>query len=152
VQGRRARAKLAGGGAEARRACDMCDTCHALWALLRKQISHLPLKLSRDLIWDGGLIADRPSLALPRTQRRLRRRRPRQRQPRHPRQMSASVLRNLKTPPLGRTLGPPERLRRSNSLSHLYGGAVVARRATTEVKFLRASGDSRFDPSPDKRL
>jgi len=36
-------------------------------------------------------------------------------------------------PPLGRTLGPPERLRRSNSLSYLYGGAVVARRATTVV-------------------
>jgi len=74
-----------------------------------------------------------PSLAWPRTQRRLRRRRPRQRQPRHPRQMSASALRNLKNPPLGRTLGPPERLWRSNSFSYLYGGAVVARRATTEV-------------------
>jgi len=34
-----ARAKLAGGGAEARRARDTCDACHALWliwALLRK--------------------------------------------------------------------------------------------------------------------
>ena len=29
-------------------------------------------------------------------------------------------------PPLGRTLGPPERLRRSNSSSYLYGGSVAA--------------------------
>ena len=36
-------------------------------------------------------------------------------------------------PPLGRTLGPPERLRRSTSSSHLHGGAVAARRADTEV-------------------
>ena len=54
------------------------------------------------------------------------RRRPRQRLPRHPRQMSASAWRNLNPPPIGRTLGPPERLRRSNSFDYLYGGAVVS--------------------------
>ena len=43
-----ARAKLAGGGAEARGARDTCDTCHARWALLRKHISHIPFKLFRD--------------------------------------------------------------------------------------------------------
>jgi len=75
----------------------------------------------------------RPGLALPRTQRRPRRRRPRQRQPRWPRQLSASALRNLKIPPLGRTLGPDERLRRSNSSSYLFGGSVAPRRATTEL-------------------
>jgi len=53
-----ARAKLAGGGAEARRARDTYDTCHALRALLRKQTSHIPLKLFRDLISDGGLTVD----------------------------------------------------------------------------------------------
>ena len=45
--------------------------------------------------------------------------------------MSASALRNLKNPPLGRTLGPDERIRRSTSSSHLYGGAVSARRSAT---------------------
>jgi len=75
----------------------------------------------------------RPSLALPRTQRRPRRRRPRQRQPRNPRQLSASALRNLRKPPVGRTLGPPERLRRSNSSSYLCGGSVATRRASKEV-------------------
>jgi len=47
-----ARAKLAGGGAEARRARE--HVRH----VSRKQTSHIPLKLFRDLISDGGLTAD----------------------------------------------------------------------------------------------
>ena len=79
-----------------------------------------------------------PSLALPRTQRRPRRRRPRQRQrqPRWPRQMSVSALRNLKSPPLGRTLGPPDRLLRSNHMSYLYGGSVANSERLRRSNFL----------------
>jgi len=55
-----ARAKLAGGGAEAGRARDTCDTCHALWALLRRQISNIPLKrVWAYLISDGGFAGPR---------------------------------------------------------------------------------------------
>jgi hypothetical protein len=37
-----AHAKLAGEGAEARRSRNTCDTCQALWPLLRTQTSHFP--------------------------------------------------------------------------------------------------------------